>query len=424
MTPPPGKRHEGQRDYPDNLYSQARSSGLYFRYRRPDLPKGHPDQYVTLGYVSKEEAFAAAKQANQAFSKGRNLLAKMQGRSGITLDQYIDIFIDTHLKERRISGEPLSEHTITAYLLTYRKMKRDPGLRAIYLRSDATQMEMVRDQSELARYLSGCSTSEVFNKHRTRLMDLYKHAVSDGLIPDNIPARILPKPKGKKVRQRLSQPTGPGQAGKAAALSIEAYNAIFAKAEIHIQIAMELALNVMQRRMELHAWRYDWSHEDSDGRHVYIAISKTRKHGAASFIRVPEFLPMAHSAFGCKTLGDLIKLSRKSDTLAAQHVVHHRPSKVKKSGEKEHPFQLSRRQIGDGFTAARDAAGIYDHLAQGQRPTLHELIATGEYLREQMGWTTEVIAQYRGHNKITTTQTYLEGHEYKTVVVPIGTRRE
>lgn len=414
----PGKRKQGREHWPDNLHAKEAANGLWYYYRRPDLPRGHPEKEVALGYITQAEAFDAARQANAAFGAGRDAFAKIAGRgSGITLDQYIDIYEDTHLADRRYKGEPLSPHTLAEFRRIHARMRAHPDLKRIRLRHDTTPAEQVRDQGVIAKYLNEQTTAETHNKHRARLVDVYKYAVSDGLAPANIPARILPKTLGKKVRQRLAQPATRQDGGRAIELSIANYNAIFQAADLHIRIAMELAINILQRRMELHAWRYDWSQDDADGRHVYIVISKTKKHGIDSYIRIPEALPLAHSAFGCNTLGDLLRLSRR-DGIAAQHVVHHKPARIKKSAEKEHPFQCSRREIGDGFTAARDRAGIYDHLTQAQRPTLHELIATGEYLRKAQGWSEDDIRQLRGHSKIDTTRIYLQGHEYKTVIIP------
>ena len=198
---------------------------------------------------------------------------------------------------------------------------------------------------------------------------------------------------------------------------IEAYKAIFSAAERPIQCAMELELNILQRREEIHRWRSDWSRDDTDGRYVYIRISKTHKHGIASYIRVPESMPVAHSELGARTLGELIRKCR-GDGIHSPHLVHRKPKRVKAAKSREHPFQLTPQQISKGFANARDACGIYDHLPAEQRPTFHELIALGEHLREKQGWTPQQIQRLRGHTKESTTKTYLEGHSWTTIEAP------
>ena len=382
----PRKRGPGRGGWPANLNANRRADGrLYYFYRHPIT-----GQNTGFGY-DREEAFAAARQLNQLIGAGRDLVAKVlkpDQPKGELFAEYLQHYRDDLLPKRRINGHPLSEHTLNEYLRIVRVLANSPL---------SSKVMKTITQKDLADYLDQQSTAETYNKHRARLIDIYKHAVSEGRMPENIPAKILPRDKEQIVRQRLS---------------LKAYQAIFPRASAAIQSAMELALNALQRRADIRKWRFD----DSKGEHVYIAQQKTSKRTKKGFIRVPLSLPLAHSERRCKTLEELIASCR--DNVACPYLVHALPKRAAKSKEKAHHSQLSRKQISDGFAKARDASGVYAHLSPEERPTFHEIISLGQHLREQAGWTLEDIQQLRGHATTRMTRHYLEGHEWCTFVIP------
>lgn len=382
----PRRRSPERVNWPANLNANRREDGrLYYFYRHPLT-----GQSTGFGY-DKEEAFAAARQLNQLIGAGKDLVARvLKERKGETFGDFLKRYCEEILPKRRINAQPLSEHTLNEYLRIVRVLERS---------TLASKMMIAITQKELADYLEEQSTAETYNKHRARLIDIYKHAVSEGRLPENIPAKILPRDKEPIVRQRLS---------------LAAYKTIFPHASVAVQSAMELALNVLQRRADIRKWRFD----DSKGEHVYIAQQKTSRRTNKAFIRIPLTLPLVHSERGCKTLDELIASCR--DNVACPYLVHALPRRTMKSKEKAHHSQLSRKQISDGFATAREASGVYDHLPPEQRPTFHEIISLGQYLREQSGWTLENIQQLRGHTTTRMTRHYLEGHEWCTVVVPTG----
>lgn len=407
----PRKRRKDRQHWPSNLYAAKKGRGLYYYYLRPDLPVDHPERYNGFGYVAEAEAIDAARQLNQVFGAGGDLAARVIGKAKgepeqLLLTDYIKTFVEKTLPARRINGHPLSEHTLTEYKRLYRNIDAKLGKQPL---RTITQGELADMLDELG------TTAEVYNKYRTRLVDLYRHAVSDGKVPENLPEKIVPRDKEKKQRQRITLPGD--KPGTAALDGIKAYRAIWKEADHAIRCAMELSLNCLQRRQEIFRWRRDWSRDDADGRHVYIRISKTHKHGIAAYIRVPESLPLVHSEFGAKTLGELIKHCY-ADGVASPHLVHRRPKRVKKAKGREHSFQLTAQQISKGFAAARDASGLYDHLPDEQKPTFHELIALGEHLRKKQGWSEGDLQRLRGHTKESTTKLYLEGHEWVTITPP------
>ena len=377
----PRKRNRQNRDMPDNLYFTTRKDGRRYYYYE------HPETGKTTGFgYDKKEAIAAANQLNQILGRGRNLVAKVVG-SGPRLSQFLTRYSEEILLERRTGGHPLSEHTLAEYLRITRSINEALG----------NKVFKAITQAELADYLNDQSTAETYNKHRARLVDIYKHAVSEGIVPDNIAAKILPKDPEPIKRRRLS---------------LEGYRTIYRHAELPIQNAMELALNLMQRRADIRALRFS---DEKDG-YLYVAQQKTFKRTHTAFIAIPTTLPLVHSEHKLITLAELIKACRSS--VACPFLVHALPKRKRPNASKAHWAQLSREQISKGFAAARDASDFYADLPPAERPTFHEIISLGEHLRRKSGWPISAIQQLRGHTTEKMTRHYLEGHEWVRFEVP------
>jgi integrase len=254
-------------------------------------------------------------------------------------------------------------------------------------------------QKDIAGYLEQLSTAEVFNKHRSLLTLIFRQAISDGLIENNIPERVL---------KRGTEPT------KRSRLTLEQYTAIYAVADPAIQNAMELSLNTIQRRTDIKNWRFDAAKDDG---FIYLIQSKTRKHGKSAYLRIPVSLPVVHSERSAKTLSDIIKSCR--DDFVCPFIIHRPPKRrgIEMAAEKDHLMQLTGDEISKGFAKARDKAGIKveDGLTL---PTFHELLSLGEYLRSQQGWTLKEIQSLRGHTSDKMTKHYLDGHDWTTVETP------
>ncbi|MDB2704940.1 tyrosine-type recombinase/integrase [Pseudomonadota bacterium] len=222
---------------------------------------------------------------------------------------------------------------------------------------------------------------------------IFKRAISDGYITENLLERIIKRDHEKVKRSRLT---------------LVQYKKIYASAPRYIQLAMELSLNAMQRRSDIQSWRFDCEKEG----HLHIKQSKTHKHGMAAYLRIDNSIPVAHSESGCNTLSDIIKLCR--DNLVCPFVIHKKPSRVRESKEKEHSMQLSGKELSDGFTKARIKAGILID----NPPTFHELLSLGESLRVKQGWSIKEVQALRGHTSEKMTRAYLDGQEWTTVSAP------
>jgi len=378
------KRQRKNRDLPPNLYYTTNPRGPYYYYRNPQTGKR-----TSLGY-DKAAAIDAANQVNAHLAVGAAMMRKiMTGQAEqVTVTEYLQRYRDEILPARRVKGHPLSE----AYLTECRRIldRFEAEISGHLALADITQ-------AQLAAYLTRRSTAESSNQHRKVLAGLYKHAVSDGILSDNLIAKIVPRDTGLRTRERLS---------------LDDYKEIFAEASQSIKNAMDLSLNALQRRSDIQKWQFK---DQRDG-FAYVIQSKTRKHGPSAWLRIPLNMPLAHSERGDRTLDDLIRRCR--DDIPCPFLVHKRPERVKKSKEKDHPFQLSCKQISDGFALAREACGRFEQLTPAQRPTFHEIIALGEHLRQEQGWTTREIQVLRGHTTERMTAHYLEGHTWTTVTIP------
>lgn len=374
MTPRP--RERGNKDLPPNLYSSKKGEKTYYQYKHPNTGK-----YTGFG-TDRKKAVDAAKQLNQILSAPTHLADRVT-KTKTPFRDFLIKYRDDINPAKRINGFPLSKKTLNEHNRIITKLITELG------HIDINKIS----QSQIAEYLNEQSSAETHNKHRSLLVMIYRHAISDGLIEHNIPERILKRDKDAKKRNRLT---------------LEQYKDIYKHARPAIRNAMELSLNGLQRRTDIQHWRFD---NEKDG-FFYIIQSKTRKHGKSAFLRIPTTLPVAHSESGAVTLADIVKQCK--DRSLCPFVIHERPERQYRSKEKQHPFQLSGKQISDGFAQARELAGI----KIDNPPTFHELLSLGQYLREKQGWTLKEIQTLRGHTKEITTKKYMDDIEWTTFDIP------
>lgn len=363
---PPRPRKRGRKDLPENLYLKKTQRGDYFQYKHPIT-----GDFTGFGY-DKQQAVQAAKQLNQMLIQRTDLINKVLG-GGETFGQYLAYFRDTVIPLKRVNGKPLSDNTLREYTRVIKVLIAELG-----------HIEIAAiTQNDIAEYLNERSTSEVYNKHRTILVMVFRQAVSDQKAMHNIAERVIKRDQDETKR---------------APLTLEMYKAIYQHARPAIRNAMELSLNILQRRGDIQRLRFD---SKSDG-HYRVIISKTKKHGKDAYIEIPADLPVAFSAAGAKKLDDLVRNCR--DEFVCPFMVHEAPQRRKESKEKDHSMQLSPGQISKGFAQAREEAGII----MENPPTFHELLALGQALREQQGWELKDIKKLRGHRKESTTKRYQE----------------
>lgn len=378
----PKRRAWKNRDLVDNMKYTIRPDGrMYYQYVHPVTKVCHG-----LGY-NRAQAIQDAKDANTLLLQTASRVNRIVG-SPVTLKAYITRYRDEFLPTRRIKGQPLSD----AYLAeTTRILARiQEGLGPDRPIADIRQ-------GEIALYLKRIESADASNQHRVRLVQLWKQAISDEVITHgfNFPERIVPRDTEKRKRHRLT---------------LEQYQAIYLLARPAIQNAMDLSLNALQRRLDVHKWRFDDQREGF----AHVIQSKTRKHGPSAWLRIPLNLPTIHSQ--AATLGGIIDRCR--DSVLCPYLVHEQPQKLRRVKSKGHQFQLTASAISRGFAAARDATGLFDDLDTGEAPTFHEVISLGQHLREQAGWSMDQIQRLRGHTTTRMTEHYMEGHAWTTIEVP------
>lgn len=217
MTPRP--RKTGNKDLPDNLYGSKKGTKTYYQYRHPQTKK-----YTGFG-TDKKKAVDAAKQLNQLLATPEPLANRVI-KSQNPFKDYLIYYRDEITPEKRVNGFALSEKTTSEHQRIIGHLITELG------HIDLTKIT----QSQIADYLNQQTTAETHNKHRSLLVMIYKHAISDGIIKENLPDRILKRDKDAKKRQRLT---------------LEQYQAIYKHARPAIRNAMELSLNALQRREDI-----------------------------------------------------------------------------------------------------------------------------------------------------------------------------
>ena len=366
----------------DNLTARMKNGKMYYAYKHPETGKE-----VALG-TDKAKAVEAAKAANAMFAKMGNLTAKIIS-GGKTFGDYLTHWKDKILPTKMVKGQPLSTETVTEYKRVVRALDAALGLYPL----------ATLGQGHIADYLNTLGSAEVYNKHRALLLQICRYAVSDAKLTHNPVEKILPRDKVRRKRQRLI---------------LEWYSAIYAKAAPVVQHGMELALNITQRNYDLRVIRFTDHREDEKKRlYLFLIQSKTRKHGKSAYLKIPGDLPTVHSEAGHKTLTDLINACR--DDVLSPFVLHEMPERKRKSKEKEHWTQISKKRLSRGFAEARDLTGLFDDMPEEQRPTFYECVSLGTHLREKAGWTKAQIKKIKGHTRESTTDIYLDGHDYTTI---------
>lgn len=378
---PPKRRALSNRDLVDGMKYTIRSDGRkYYQYVHPHTGVCHG-----LGY-DREQAISDARQAN-AILRPSGRLQRIVGQP-TTLKEYLQTYREEVLPRRRIKGKPLSKRYLEE---TCRILDRiEEGL------GPNRPINDIR-QREIAIYLGRIESADASNQHRIRMVQVWRQAISDETIThgNNYPERIVTRDTEGRKRGRLT---------------LEHYQEIYKHADTPIRCAMELSLNALQRRADIQKWRFD---DQRDG-FAHIIQSKTRKHGPSAWLRIPLSLPAVYSAAGARTLGELIDNCRLSDVVCP-YLIHRKPEKLRRSKAKKHQFQLLPAAISNGFADARDAAGLFADLEDGEAPTFHELISLGQHLRKDAGWLPEQIQALRGHTKPETTEHYQEGHAWTTI---------
>ena len=206
-------------------------------------------------------------------------------------------------------------------------------------------------------------------KHNRLLwIEIYKYAISEGVVEANVAERTLTKKIPKRQRDRLT---------------LEQYKKIHNIAPEWFQIAMDAALLTLQRREDL----VNIKHTDFDSGILSLIQNKT-----GTGLKIT-----ANSA-----LESIFKRSMQT-TIHSPYLLHRKPEKVRREyiKMKNHWTQITSEMLTRQFKKLRDE--VLDSTA-----TWYEIKSLGGRMLIDQGHDTAFVQMLMGHAKPSTTQIYLD----------------
>lgn len=338
---------------PVNLYFDKRR--LSYRYRRPSDGK-----WFQFG-KDRLKAIDAAKQLNLAFMKGADLVAIVLGEVTESFDSFL-----TQYETKILPPRELAKNTLSLYSGHFKRFRIAFEGKSV----DQINIKMV------AEFLD-TQTPRMANQARTLLVDVFNHAASKGLCPDN-PASSTISRISKKQRKRHT---------------IEGIKAIREKSPTWLQNAIDLALITAQRRTDILDMKFDGC---KDG-FLYVIQKKTAKASDAAWIRfavTPELQTV---------------INRCRDNTVSPYLVHRQPNRVleKHKQTKAHWTKVDEHYLTHAFQDARKLAGCYADWTDAEMPGFHEVRALSLHLYKKAGKDAQIIA---GHATEAMTKNYQKDH--------------
>ncbi len=348
--------------WPDNLYPNRDG----FKYRHPVTRK------ETWMGRDKAKAFAAAKKLNTLLTPADDLVAKVAGAAN-TVATAIKVFRDDDLPHRGWSPKTAAWYGV--YLSRLQTDIGDRPLESLTVKDCATYIRTVTESPRSRQ------------TYRLLLGWILACAVQEGWIDTN-PAEATRKFTHTRQRERLT---------------VDAYQAIRAKAPTWLQNSMDLSLLTLLRREDLVTVKFA---DLRDGA-LYVVPSKTE---ASTNVRLQIAVDDQLAAL----------LSRCRDAVVSPFVIHRLPGKARptsmRAKDRTHHTQVLPEQLTRAFADARTAAGITGANA----PTFHEIRSLGGAMLQDSGWTIDQVQRLMGHASASMTEHYLEGHEAPWVPVSTG----
>jgi integrase len=349
-------RLASRKNFPNNLY--LNSNGYYY-FRNPANGKKKG-----LG-SDKAHAFREARAANAVLAtmKPSDLVSWVSGTKSYTLEQWVPEYKDLWIKKSSPAEQTLRNHSRYLERIAAASFAWMP-LKDITTEHAALFLDAVREES---------GDGAVINL-RSRLKDLFRMAITRGLIPTGSnPVSDTYKPTGTTTKERLS---------------IEQFLLIRGKAPSWMVNAMNLALVTGQRREDITNMKFT---DYVDGK---LQVVQGKGQGRVR-IKIAGTLTIA--ALGM-SLDEAIQQCR--DGVASEYLVHHPVKKGRCTvGGQIVPDGLSR-----AFVTARESVGIV--AAEGRTPpTFHEVRSLSErlYRTARSG---EFAQKLLGHSNPSTTSMY------------------
>lgn len=354
-------RHTKNKDLPANLYRVDQHG---YRYRHPIKGTWHG-----MG-TDKIKAVAAARKLNSMLIVAPDDLVSAVLGTNKTFSEFSTYYMEEVLPQRN-----LAKSTLTLYRCRIGQFNSAWGETHV----DKITLKMVDV------FFDSLPTRSS-NQARSLLIDIFNHAVSKGLCPDNQAAMTLPKVE-KKHRKRLT---------------LDGLKAIRAVAEPWLQNAIDLALLTAQRRSDI--IKLKW--EDIRDGWIYIAQEKTTEDSD------DEFEELTGAGYIRIKIDSEIQsvLSRcRESNIISPYVIHRKPSRIdhRQRGFKEHWTAIEPHYLSTSFRLARKKANPYPNWSANQQPGFHEIRALSIHLYKQMGRDPQALA---GHTNPEMTKHYASGH--------------
>ena len=350
-------RRKGKKDLPPNLYKDGQKGYVYRNPLTGKRKRLHGD---------KTEIINAVIAANTALIKQQIVLV-----NDVPFSELITNFKKEYLPGRRLAKTTLAEHgrRINQYLKAW---KNEPvGGFTVF---------------KISAFLDGLPQS-TYTKHRGLLIEVFKYAISKGLIDENPAEKTLQRKAEPRKRKRWTK---------------EQFFNMRKSAPEWLKIAMDLAVVTLQRRDDLINIKFD---DVKDG-YLYVKQHKTGKRLA---IKLGD------------DLKDIITRSRKSK-IACPYVIHRHPQHIKAEvrKRKRHWACVEGDYLTKSISKLRDETDVCNGMKKEELPTLHEFRSLGAHLYRESGFEEAYIQALLGHESQAMTQHYLDGHKIEWQSVDAG----
>ncbi len=369
----PRQRKPENRDLPQGLRVKTSRGIKYFVYRYPSgkeftMPKGTP----------RSDAIEAATIFNR---EHRNPMIKML-ESGDKYNKPLKAWLSV-VKRRVKDEEDLGNNALATFEKDCARLDKFGG--GTYTKS--IDLEFVNDY--LNEFADGKSNN-VYNRKISFIKKVFDYLVDESAMETNYADRKKTKKKEEKTRQRLT---------------LDDYLKIHERADLYLQVAMELAIQTTHASLEITRIKYtECTMYDipkmSNGLVVYgimrIQRQKVQKL-ESSYVEIPI----------TQAIKNTIDKSR-SDKLVCPYVVHRVGRYRSQIGKGcDHPFQVSSKYLSRAFSDLRDKLGLYSQLNKEERPTFHEIRALAAKMFKDIGISPSARM---AHANEKTTEIYTENH--------------
>jgi integrase len=322
----------------------------YFSYKHPTVGR------ISLG-SNRLQAMRCAMQLNVGLSPlDKRVQDAFNGDSnfhkvGVTISEYCQYFQNDVLPQRDLTPKTLVGYA--QFLKQVQKFFENKDIRQITL-SDISQFLRARPAVQSNRY-------------RSMFCVLYKYAMAEGLVKENLPFKTL-KRQVKVQRNRLS---------------IETFNAIRICAPDWLKNAMDIALVTGQRVGDIAEMKH------SDIKHGFLFIKQNKTSRA---LQIPVIGQLQEVINRCKSINCDYLITIKDKPITSGY-------------------------ISRCFCRARKESGVCDNIENP--PTFHEIRSLSARLQKKSGIDKKVTQNWLGHASEQMTDLYLSrGEEFYETIPP------